>query len=100
MPIRITTIRLRLRDGQWERIREYVPEEHSPDNRQGRTPVRRGSSWQRCSGYWTPVRSGTCCPCVLRIAKSPIGGCNNGVTGKSCERFSHWHELSDRHGSF
>jgi transposase len=30
---------LRLRDDQWERIREHVPEEHIPDSRPGRKPV-------------------------------------------------------------
>ncbi len=30
---------LRLRDDQWERIREHFPEEHSPDSRPGRKPV-------------------------------------------------------------
>jgi len=30
---------LRLRDDQWERIREYVPEEHIPEGRAGRKPV-------------------------------------------------------------
>ena len=29
----------RLRDDQWERIREYVPEEHIPESRPGRKPV-------------------------------------------------------------
>lgn len=39
MPIRITAVMLRLRDDQWERIRDHVPEEHTPDNRSGRKPV-------------------------------------------------------------
>ena len=30
---------LRLRDDQWERIREYFPEEHIPERRPGRKPV-------------------------------------------------------------
>ena len=30
---------LRLRDDQWERIREHFPEEHIPDSRPGRKPV-------------------------------------------------------------
>jgi hypothetical protein len=30
---------LRLRDDQWERIREYFPEEQIPDSRPGRKPV-------------------------------------------------------------
>jgi transposase len=30
---------LRLRDDQWERIREHCPEEHIPDSRPGRKPV-------------------------------------------------------------
>ena len=30
---------LRLRDDQWERIREHFPEEHLPDSRPGRKPV-------------------------------------------------------------
>ena len=30
---------LRLRDDQWERIREHVPEEHIPEGRAGRKPV-------------------------------------------------------------
>ncbi|WHZ23100.1 MAG: hypothetical protein OJF47_002212 [Nitrospira sp.] len=30
---------LRLRDNQWERIREHSPEEHVPDSRPGRKPV-------------------------------------------------------------
>lgn len=30
---------LRLRDDQWERIREHCPEEHIPDHRLGHTPV-------------------------------------------------------------
>ena len=30
---------LRLRDDQWERIREYFPEEHIPEGRPGRKPI-------------------------------------------------------------
>jgi transposase len=30
---------LRLRDDQWERIREHFPEEHIPESRPGRKPV-------------------------------------------------------------
>ncbi len=30
---------LRLRDDQWDRIREHFPEEHVPDSRPGRKPV-------------------------------------------------------------
>ena len=30
---------LRLRDDQWERIREHFPEEHIPEGRPGRKPV-------------------------------------------------------------
>lgn len=30
---------LRLRDDQWDRIREHFPEEHIPDSRPGRKPV-------------------------------------------------------------
>lgn len=30
---------LRLRDDQWDRIREHFPEEHIPDTRPGRKPV-------------------------------------------------------------
>jgi transposase len=30
---------LRLRDDQWERIREHFPEEHIPDSRPGQKPV-------------------------------------------------------------
>jgi len=43
---------LRLRDDQWERIREHFPEKHIPD-----TPPRTHSQflhewcWKRCSGF-------------------------------------------------
>ena len=30
---------LRLRDDQWDRIREHFPEEHIPESRPGRKPV-------------------------------------------------------------
>lgn len=30
---------LRLRDDQWERIRDHFPEEHIPDSRPGRKPI-------------------------------------------------------------
>ena len=38
---------LRLRDDQWERIREHFPEEHIPEGRVGRNLCRRVQSWRR-----------------------------------------------------
>ena len=37
--VRISACMLRLRDDQWERIREHFPEEHIPESRPGRKPV-------------------------------------------------------------
>ena len=35
----ISPVMIRLRNDQWERIREHFPEEHIRDSRPGRTPV-------------------------------------------------------------
>lgn len=42
----LSPVMLRLRDEQWERIREHFPEEHIPDSRPGRKPVPTRAAWE------------------------------------------------------
>jgi len=52
---------LRVRDDQWDRIRERFPEEHIPEGRPGRKPVPKAApaasrcrpelSWKPCCGF-------------------------------------------------
>jgi transposase len=42
---------LRLTDAQWEQIRDHFPEEHIPEGRPGRKPLRRARYSKRFCGF-------------------------------------------------
>jgi transposase len=78
---------LRLRDDQWERIREHFPEEHVPEGRPGRKPgparaVLEAVLWILNTGaQWHMLPQ--CYPTTKRC----IADSSSGANAQSCGRF-------------
>ncbi len=77
---------LRLRDEQWDRIREHFLEEHIPDTPPGRKLVPARQILNAVLWILNTGVSGTCCSSAILTTKPCTARSNSGANARCCAR--------------